>query len=503
MIMASDLQCSNKLILSLNLWSHVESKMADPKPSKRARGDSTPVYTSLQEFSQGSEGNSKRYEQLVVKFEEKYGSKPQFLARAPGRVNIIGEHIDYSGYAVLPMALEQDITVAWRPNNEGVINMANVDPVKYPDHSCPVKGFTIDGHQWYQYFLCGYKGVLEHACIQNPVGFDLLMDGSIPPSAGLSSSSAVVCCAALVAVYANKVELPSKKELAELCAHSERYIGTEGGGMDQAISFLAERGKAMMIEFNPIRPTEVQLPNGMVFVISNTLVQANKAAFASFNERVVECRLAAQVIAKQKGLDWRRLRKLINLQEELKLELREMNAVVSDSLQQEAYSRDDICKILEISSEELESESLSDMTKEMESFHLYKRATHVFQEAHRVPTFRDTANSGSLYDTAVRLGELMDASHATCSGLYECSCAELDQLVAICKSAGSLGSRLTGAGWGGCAVSLVAEDKVEAFLTTVANEFYEKDEARRPHIATSLFKTKPGPGAALCDLSGN
>ena len=484
------------------MWLLV-AKMADEKPTKRARGDTTPVFCSLKEFSQGSEENEKRYEQLVAKFEEKYGSKPQFLARAPGRVNIIGEHIDYSGYAVLPMALEQDITIAFRLNNDGVIKMANVDPTKYTDQTSPTKEFTIDGHQWYHYFLCGYKGVLEHACIQNPVGFDLLMDGSIPPSAGLSSSSAVVCCAALVAVYANKVELPSKKELAELCARSERYIGTEGGGMDQAISFLAERGKAMMIEFNPIRPTEVQLPNGMVFVISNTLVQAQKAAFASFNERVVECRLAAQVIAKQKGLEWRKVRKLLVLQEELKLELSEMEAVVSDSLQHEAYSRDDICKVLEISSEELESESLSEMTKTMQSFQLYKRATHVFQEASRVFTFRDTANSGSDHATAVRLGELMDASHATCSGLYECSCAELDQLVAICKSAGSLGSRLTGAGWGGCAVSLVAEDKVDTFLATVANEFYENDESRKPHLAYSLFKTKPGPGAALCDLTGN
>ena len=83
------------------------------------------------------------------------------------------------------------------------------------------------------------------------------------------------------------------------------------------------------------------------------------------------------------------------------------------------------------------------------------------------------------------------------------SCAELDQFVAICKSGGSLGSRFTGAGWGGCAISLVAEDKVEAFLATVANEFYENDESRKPHLAYSLFKTKPGPGAALCDLTGN
>ena len=102
----------------------------------------------------------------------------------------------------------------------------------------------------------------------------------------------------------------------------------------------------------------------------------------------------------QKGLEWRKVRKLQVLQEEMKLELSEMEAVVSDSLQHEAYSRDDV---LEILSEELESESLSEMTKTMQSFQLYKRATHVFQEASRMFTFRNTANSGSDHATAVRL----------------------------------------------------------------------------------------------------
>lgn len=147
--------------------------------------------------------------------------------------------------------------------------------------------------------------------------------------------------------------------------------------MDQAIAFLAEPGRAKMIEFNPLRPSDVQLPAGYSFVISNTLVEANKAAFSFYNERVVECRLAAQVVAKKKGLEWRKIRKLFQLQEALGKPLSKMADIIS-CLDPEPYSRDKICQILEVSREELELESLSEMTKGMESFELLKRADHVF-----------------------------------------------------------------------------------------------------------------------------
>ena len=123
---------------------------------------------------------------------------------------------------------------------------------------------------------------------------DLLVDGSIPPSSGLSSSSMLVCCVALVTVYANKLD---KKRLVELHVHTKHYIG-----MDQAISFLTEPGKAKMIEFNPIHLSNVSLPVGTQFVISNCLIKVNKVAFTAFNERVMECHLAAQVISKESGL---------------------------------------------------------------------------------------------------------------------------------------------------------------------------------------------------------
>ena len=480
-------------------------KMAASNPPKKPRAENTappPVFSSTEALSQGSQANKERYDKLVSCFEERYGRAPDFLARAPGRVNIIGEHIDYCGYAVLPMAIEQDVAIACSSNDRGELRFGNVNSTQYPDHASPTEGFSIDDHTWYNYLLCGYKGVVETLGLTKPIGMDILVDGNVPPSAGLSSSSALVCCGALTTAYANKVDMPSKKDFAELCAKCERYIGTEGGGMDQAISFLGAENTAMKIEFNPIRPTEVKLPQGVRFIIANSLVLENKAAASQFNVRVAECRLSAQVIAKAKGKDWKQVRKLLTLQESLELPLSEMAGIARDVLHPEPYTRDELCKILEITDEELQSECLNEKTKSVASFKLHDRALHVFEEAHRVHVFADTANSNETSSNIPEvLGKLMDNSHTSCSKLYECSCAELDELVTVSKSAGSLGSRLTGAGWGGCTVSLVAEENAETFLEKVKRDFYEKNPKRMANLATSLFATKPGPGAAICNLS--
>ena len=500
---------------------------SEEKPAKKVRlqGASPAVFQSLDDFSQGSKQNKQRYERLVAKFEERHGRKPDFLARAPGRVNIIGEHIDYSGYAVLPMAVEQDVAMACGRNDERLLTLSNTLE-SYSQHSRSTRESpSIQGHEWYNYFLCGYKGVVDDLGVREPVGMDVMVDGNVPPSAGLSSSSALVCCAALATAYANKIVMPIKQEFAELCAKCERYIGTEGGGMDQAISFLGEHGKAMLIEFNPIRPSEVQLPSNTAFVISNTLVQANKVAFASYNVRVVECRLAAMVVAKTKFLDWKNTRKLLQLQTALGFSLEQMAELIPSCLHREAYTRKEICSLLEITDDTLKSDYLNSMTQDLQSFELHKRALHVFNEAHRVHKFRDTANktcgSTGENDTpnplrvaansppepsveegiAVRLGKLMDESHTSCSELYECSCQELDTLVAICKSSGALGSRLTGAGWGGCAVSLIHSEDLQSFLTQVEERFYKDRVNSEDDLARSLFATSPGPGAALWQLT--
>ena len=461
----------------------------------------TPQFTTLEGFAQGSPSNQKRYQDLVDRFIQKYGKAPTHLARAPGRVNLIGEHIDYCGYGVLPMALEQDIVMAFAPNQSGYIQLSNMDE-QYRSITIDAANFSIDGVSWQNYFLCGFKGVIEEFNISKPSGIDILTDGSIPPSSGLSSSSALVCCSSLVNILSNGINLPSKKDVASLCARSERFIGTQGGGMDQAISFLGETGKAMMIDFNPLRCSEVHLPSGHSFVIANCGVSMNKAATFIFNERVVECRLSAKLIAKLKKLDWRSVRKLYQVQELLGVELKDMIGIVKECLHEQFYTGEEICQLLEIPVGKLVDETIADMSPQakeaaqnLKHFKLYQGASHVYSEAHRVIEFKSVSCTQS--DVGSDLGKLMTDSHVSCRDMYECSCQKLDELVEICLEEGALGSRLTGAGWGGCCVSLVSEDKISSFLDRVATKFYNKT---KEELETSLFATKPGPGAALCTL---
>lgn len=145
------------------------------------------------------------YNEIGKYFTSKFGSSPCFYARVPGRVNLIGEHIDYCGFSVLPMAIEQEIVLAVGFNDTDMIKLVNLDSDKYEDFSCHVNDFCIDtSHpRWYYYFLCGYKGIVENHKLQHK-GFDVVVKGTVPPSAGLSSSSALVCASALAVSFANR-----------------------------------------------------------------------------------------------------------------------------------------------------------------------------------------------------------------------------------------------------------------------------------------------------------
>uniref|UniRef100_A0A8C7FLB0 N-acetylgalactosamine kinase n=1 Tax=Oncorhynchus kisutch TaxID=8019 RepID=A0A8C7FLB0_ONCKI len=442
---------------------------------------------------------NKRLQNLKEAFEKKYGEAPLFYAQAPGRVNLIGEHIDYCGYAVLPMAIEQSILAAVTVNDSKKIYLANTEP-KYKDFTVSSEDIEIDkdNPQWYYYFLCGVKGIQEHLGKVPLSGMKCVVDGTIPASSGLSSSSALVCCAALLTMEVNHKSL-NKVALAEISAKCERYIGTEGGGMDQSISFLAEEGTAKLIEFHPLRASDVRLPEGAVFVISNCCVEMNKAATSHFNIRVVECRIATKMLAKARGLEWGRLLKLSQVQTELEASLEEMLRLVAEVLHPEPYSREEVCKALGITTEQLCTDLLSPNTQHGKTlFKLYQRARHVYGEAARVLRFKSVCDEAPSAPNGVqRLGDLMKQSHASCRDLYECSCPELDRLVEICLQSGAVGSRLTGAGWGGCAVSMVPTEKVESFLKSVRELYYTADPRRAELEKHSLFVTKPGGGAAI------
>ncbi|ELU08263.1 hypothetical protein CAPTEDRAFT_220087 [Capitella teleta] len=439
-----------------------------------------------------------RYESLSKTFHSIYAKKPDFFARAPGRVNLIGEHIDYCGYAVLPMAIEQDIVIAAAQSDDDEIQLNNSDS-KYAPFHCKTTKYAIDrdAPKWFHYFLCGFRGICENFQLQQPRGMQLLIDGCIPASSGLSSSSALVCCAALATMRINDLHL-SKVELSELCQHCERHIGTEGGGMDQAISFLAEAGTAKLIEFNPLTTTDVTLPHGAAFVIANSCVEMNKGATDHFNIRVAECRLATQVLAKSLSLPTDQVKKLSDVQLKSGRRLSEMISFVEEVLHVAPYTRQEIADLLGLTEDELRDRFLTARSQMVDLFNLRQRSLHVFSEADRVLKFKDMC-SKSPADALLQLGNLMNDSHHSCSKLYDCSCQQLDELCALAVESGALGSRLTGAGWGGCTVSLIPEDKTEIFCEKIRS-FYEERPERMARIDASLFASCPGKGAAFYSL---
>lgn len=145
-----------------------------------------------------------RVDRLVKHFEAKFGAKPLFLVRVPGRVNIIGEHIDYVGYPVFPMALRQDIMMAVSATDDTTISLTNVEVGEYSDFKTDASSLEFpQPPKWYHYFQCGYRGVVDHYCQnQEPLGLNVAVHGTIPPSSGLSSSSAMVVASAFATIIA-------------------------------------------------------------------------------------------------------------------------------------------------------------------------------------------------------------------------------------------------------------------------------------------------------------
>ncbi|XP_042387157.1 galactokinase-like [Zingiber officinale] len=487
-----------------------------------------PIYSSLEPvYGEGSllEEAQFRFKAVKAKFVELFGQEPQVYARSPGRVNLIGEHIDYEGYSVLPMAIRQDTIIGIRKRDAGEsskeVRIGNVNP-KYPVCTYPADSdqeLDLKNHKWGHYFICGYKGIYvfaksKGADVGLPVGLDVVVSGTVPTGSGLSSSAALVCSATIAIMAVLDKNFP-KKEIAQLTCECERYIGTQSGGMDQAISIMAKTGYAELIDFNPIRATDVQLPAGGTFVIAHSLAESQKAVTAAtnYNNRVVECRLAAIVLAIKLGMSANdAISKVKTLSDVEGLcasfagdhGSSDPGFAVKTLLKEEPYTAEDIEKIAgaSLTSIFVNSPSSLDVLNAAKHFKIFQRALHVYSEAKRVHSFRDTVLSKlSDEDKLKNLGELMNDSHYSCSVLYECSCPELEELVKICRENGALGARLTGAGWGGCAVALVKESIVPQFIQNLKGSFYktrvEKGIITKDDVDLYLFASKPSSGAAI------
>ncbi|KAL8938135.1 MAG: hypothetical protein Q9211_003345 [Gyalolechia sp. 1 TL-2023] len=492
-----------------------------------------------------------RWQALLDHFEEKYGRKAAFVTRSPGRVNLIGEHVDYSLYEVLPMAIAADVLIAVAPSlskehqdGNTVIPILNINPRKHRPSECtlsPMGEADIDAtvHEWTNYFKAGFNGAIRLLRKEtpdfSPCSMDILVDGNVPAGGGLSSSAAFVCASALAVLRANGRDSVKKKELVELAIVSERAVGVNSGGMDQSASVFSLRGDALGVSFSPQLFAEAipfpKIDPPITFMIAQSFVTSDKHVTAPrcYNLRVVECTLAAEMMAKDLGValedDSAPLgRSLRGLQHALfaggetnkippvalgdpqtppKQQLETMLSTVFDLLEYErGYTREEIAANLSISVSTLEEKYMTKFPVDADLFMLGKRARHVFSEALRVIAFKELLQDSAAAenpDVLLRLGALMNETQTSCRDIYECSCPEVDQLCTIAREAGAYGSRLTGAGWGGCTVHLVPKDEVDTIRGAWIEHYYR---VREPEISDeklqeAIVVSEPGQGSVM------
>jgi galactokinase len=309
--------------------------------------------------------------------------------------------------------------------------------------------------------------------------------------------------------------------------------------MDQAASVFSLRGTALYVTFKPaLDYTTINFPETdpqLTFVTAQSFVAADKHVTAPihYNLRVVECTLAAVFLAKAFGIKqdlpndssplgvslrgfhdtyYEEKRGVADNTktsvEDYEVQLQELVKLVDDYLHQEdGYSRSDICGILGISKEELNQRFMSKFPVRAEKFMLRQRALHVFSEALRVLKFRALLSSPPKdgKELLKSLGDLMNETQESCRDVYDCSCPELDELCDIARGAGAFGSRLTGAGWGGCTVHLVPKDKVEAVKKAWEEKYYRKKfpEITEEKLREAVVVSQPGSGSALFKVLGD
>jgi galactokinase len=312
--------------------------------------------------------------------------------------------------------------------------------------------------------------------------------------------------------------------------------------MDQSASVFGQRGSALYVSFKPsLKATPITFPETkpeITFVVAQSFVAADKHTSGPihYNLRVVECSLAAVFLAKifrlgelpqdsgSLGVSLRGFQDAYFEQhegvtdnsktpvEELQGQLEKMSQLVEDYLhQEEGYTREEISSVLGISVDEINQRFTSKFPVRAERFKLRQRALHVFSEAIRVHKFKallaspPSESEGGSEALLKSLGALMNETQDSCRDVYECSCPEIDELCTLARATGSYGSRLTGAGWGGCSVHLVPKDKVDAIKEAWETNYYRK---KWPDISTEKLKdavvvSEPGSGSFLFTVTGD
>ena len=375
---------------------------------------------------------------IAERFRAKFSAETRIF-RAPGRVNLIGEHTDYNDGFVMPAAVGFYCWVAIGPRDDGKLVVCSEEfsgaaEIQLSSAEIRPRGAWAD-------YPVGVAVQLRQAGF--PLrGANILIHGEVPMGAGLSSSAAIEVATAL-ALTEHSDRSADRLQLAHLCQKAENeFVGARCGIMDQFVALHGRKNHALLLDCRSLHFEMLEIPDSVRLIVCNTMMR-HELASNGYNRRRAECEQAVRVLARV---------------------LPEMRA------------------LRDVSLEELQRH------RGMLSETVYKRALHVVTENARVLDAADALRAGDL----ARFGERMAESHSSLRELYEVSCKELDLMVDLAnEQEGLIGARMTGGGFGGSTINLVYASSAAQFATKM-EELYRKKTGITPQIYTCT----PADGAA-------
>ena len=374
---------------------------------------------------------------LSDEFVRSYHTQPGIF-RAPGRVNLIGEHTDYNDGFVMPVAIGFYTWIAASARRDRTLHVRSGEFHETID--LPLDSLDGPPRKHWSDFVRGVAALLQREGVPLS-GANLVIQGQVPMGAGLSSSASLEVATALALLGTSHGEV-AQLDLVKLCQRAEHeYVGTRCGIMDQFIAVFASSGHALMIDCRSLASQSLLIPDDVRLVICNSMVK-HELASGEYNRRRAECEAGVRVFQ----------RSLPNVQA-------------------------------------LRDVTLGDLTKHQAELTevVFRRCRHVISENQRVLDAADALRNEDLE----RFGELMYASHRSLQHDYEVSSTELDLLVEIAASCeGVCGSRMTGGGFGGCTISLVRSPAVEPFREKITQQY-----RARTGITPDLYVCSAAQGA--------
>ena len=374
------------------------------------------------------------------RFQQMFGAEPMIF-RAPGRVNLIGEHTDYNDGFVMPAAIGFYTCAAALPSGDSrlKVHSANFDETRECDLNSLPSGRT--GH-WSDYVI-GVAAVLKaHGCALR--GANLVLSGEVPIGAGLSSSAALEVATAFALLAVSGLDL-DRATIAKVCQRAENeYTGARCGIMDQFVSCFGEAGRALMLDCRSLDYSLLPISDKVRIVICNTLVK-HALAGGEYNRRRADCESSVEYLK-------RHIPGIAALRDVSMPQLEKFGSRLSETA--------------------------------------FRRCRHVISENTRVLASAEALKKNDYK----QFGRLMVESHLSLRDDYQVSCAELDLMVENARSMeGVLGARMTGGGFGGCTVNLVEAGAVEKFTSDMARS-YRASTSVDPEIYVCSAVAGAGPG---------